>query len=172
MKRLVNPYIGLEGYDCFGCSPHNPHGVHMHFYEDEATGDIVSLWQPTQHHQGWIDILHGGVQCVLLDEICGWVVFRKLQSAGVTVKMETRYKRSVSTRGGSVQLRARIKEQRRSLVTIEAEIFDSEGNLCTLCTCQYLVYGRERSARDFHFRPCLAEGEEIRFSEQMPLEKK
>ena len=83
-------------------------GVRMEFYED---GDeIVSIWKPRPEYQGWIDTLHGGIQAVLLDEICAWVVLRKLQTTGVTSKMETRYRKSVDTKDSHVVLRAAIKE--------------------------------------------------------------
>ena len=38
MKKIKNPWIGAEGYNCFACCPDNPHGLHMEFYED---GDEV-----------------------------------------------------------------------------------------------------------------------------------
>ena len=86
MKKIINPWKGLEGYNCFGCAPNNEAGVRMEFYED---GDeIVSIWKPRPEYQGWIDTLHGGIQAVLLDEICAWVVLRKLQTTGVTSKMK------------------------------------------------------------------------------------
>ena len=79
MKKIINPWKDMEGYNCFGCSPDNEAGVRMEFYED---GDeVVSIWKPRPEYQGWLNTLHGGIQSVLLDEICGWVVFRKLQSA-------------------------------------------------------------------------------------------
>jgi hypothetical protein len=82
MKKIINPWKDLEGYNCFGCAPNNEAGVRMEFYED---GDeIVSIWKPRPEYQGWIDTLHGGIQAVLLDEICAWVVLRKLQTTGVT----------------------------------------------------------------------------------------
>lgn len=91
MKKIINPWKGLEGYNCFGCAPDNEAGVRMEFYED---GDeIVSVWKPRPEYQGWIDTLHGGIQAVLLDEICAWTVLRKLQTTGVTSKMETRYRK-------------------------------------------------------------------------------
>ena len=44
MKKIINPWRNHEGYNCFGCSPDNPVGLHMEFYED---GDyIVSTWHP------------------------------------------------------------------------------------------------------------------------------
>ena len=76
MKKIINPWKDLEGYNCFGCAPNNESGVKMEFYED---GDeVVSIWKPRPEYQGWLNTLHGGIQSVLLDEICGWVVVRKL----------------------------------------------------------------------------------------------
>lgn len=120
-KKIKNPWIGREGYNCFGCAPHNEYGLKMEFYEE---GDkVVSLWQPSPQYQGWIDTLHGGIQAVLLDEICAWVVLRKLQRAGVTSKMETRYMKPVSVRDENLRLEALIVEQRRNLVTVDAYIY-------------------------------------------------
>ena len=34
MKKIINPWRNQEGYNCFGCSPVNPIGLHMEFYED------------------------------------------------------------------------------------------------------------------------------------------
>ena len=74
MKKIQNPWLHKEGYNCFGCAPGNEAGLKMEFYED---GDeVVSIWHPGPQYQGWIDTLHGGIQSVLLDEICGWAVFR------------------------------------------------------------------------------------------------
>ena len=67
----------------------------MEFYEDG--NEVISIWKPQPQFQGWIDTLHGGIQAVLLDEICAWVVLRKLQTTGVTSKMETRYMKPVNT---------------------------------------------------------------------------
>ena len=29
MKKIINPWEGLDGYMCFGCAPNNPLGLHM-----------------------------------------------------------------------------------------------------------------------------------------------
>lgn len=117
MKKIINPWKGLEGYNCFGCAPNNEAGVKMEFYED---GDeVVSIWKPRPEYQGWIDTLHGGIQAVLMDEICAWVVLRKLQTTGVTSKMETRYRKSVDTKDSHIVLRASIKEVKRNIVIVE-----------------------------------------------------
>ena len=86
MKKIINPWRGLEGYRCFGCDPNSPQGLRMEFYEE---GDeVVCRWRPRPEFQGWVDTLHGGIQATLADEISSWVVFRKFQTSGVTSKMQ------------------------------------------------------------------------------------
>ena len=58
MKKIINPWEGLDGYMCFGCAPSNPMGLHMEFYEDGD--DIVAYWEPEAHYQGWLNT-SGGV---------------------------------------------------------------------------------------------------------------
>ena len=31
MKKIINPWRNHEGYNCFGCSPDNPIGLHVKF---------------------------------------------------------------------------------------------------------------------------------------------
>lgn len=157
IKKIINPWTGVEGYNCIGCSPDNPIGLHLCFYEDGD--DIVSRWKPTANYQGWLNTLHGGIQALLLDEICGWVVTRKLQTAGVTSKMETHYKRPVSTNDKEITIRAHIREQKRNIIIIDATLADSKGNICTEATCTYFAFSREKAEKDMHFRPCELESE-------------
>lgn len=157
MKKIINPWKKTEGYNCFGCSPNNPVGVHLEFYED---GDeIISTWQPRPEYQGWLNTLHGGIQSVLLDEISGWVVFRKLQTGGVTSKMETRFRKSISTNEPFLTLRASLREQRRNLAIIDAKLYNSQGEVCTEATCTYFTFPREKAEQDMHFHGCHTEDE-------------
>lgn len=48
MKKIINPWRNHPEYNCFGCCPENPIGLHMEFYED---GDyIVSTWHPQRNY--------------------------------------------------------------------------------------------------------------------------
>lgn len=156
MKKIINPWKNMEGYNCFGCSPDNEAGVRMEFYED---GDeIVSIWKPRPEYQGWLNTLHGGIQSVLLDEICGWVVFRKLQTGGVTSKMETRFRKSISTNDTHLVLRASLREQKRNIAVIEARLYNSMCELCTEATCTYFTFPQEK---EMCFHHCDVEPDEI-----------
>ena len=103
MKKIINPWKGLDGYMCFGCAPENPQGLHMEFYEDGE--DIVAFWEPESHYQGWLETLHGGIQTTMMDELAGWVVLRKLQTSGVTSRLDARFLKSISTREPRLMIR-------------------------------------------------------------------
>lgn len=98
---------------------------------------------------------------MLLDEICGWTVFRKLQTGGVTSKMETRFRKSISTHDTHVVLRASVREQKRNLVIVEARLYNSEGELCTEATCTYFTFSKERAEKEMCFHHCEVEPDEI-----------
>lgn len=126
MVEIFNPWEGMEGYNCFGCSSQNPIGAHMRFFDTnpgERLGYIFSAWQPTQNHQSWINTLHGGMQATLLDEVCGWVVFAKLKTSGVTAKMEIKYKRPVSTINGPLLLKAELISLKHRVAVVEGQIW-------------------------------------------------
>lgn len=162
MKKIINPWKGLKGYYCFGCSPENPLGVKMEFYED---GDeIVSFWKPKPEYQGWLDTLHGGIQAVLLDEICAWVIVRKLQTTGVTSKMETRYRKSISTNDTFLEIRASIQEQKRNIILVKATIYNSAKEICTEAVCTYFTFSKEKSQQEMFFISCEVEETEINHS--------
>ena len=157
MKKIINPFINLEGYNCFGCAPNNPFGVKMEFYEDGE--EIVCHWTPRSEYQGWLDTLHGGIQSVLLDEICAWVMMRKLQTAGVTSKMETRFLKPVSTNDSQITLRAYITEQKRNIIIIDATLENSTGEICSQSRCTYFAFPQEKAKQEMFFSGCLTEGE-------------
>lgn len=156
MKKIINPWIGKEHYDCFGCSPNNPIGLHLEFFEDGD--DIVSKWHPETHYQGWIDTMHGGILSTLIDETCGWVVSRKRQCSGFTTQMNIKFRKAVSTKENILTIRARIIEQRRNLLFISAELLNTAGELCVEGNVTYFMLGEEKS-KEMGFEYCAVEGE-------------
>ena len=158
MKKIINPWKDVEGYFCFGCAPQNEAGVKMEFYED---GDeVVSYWKPEAKYQGWINTLHGGIQAVLLDEICAWIIVRKLQATGVTSKMETRYLKPIATTDSFLEIRAQIKEKRRNIILVDACIMNSKGEVCSKATCTYFTFPPEKAAQEMKFMGCEVEEED------------
>lgn len=158
MKKIKNPWVHREGYDCFGCCPDNPLGVHMEFYEDG--NDIVSYWKPQTHYQGWINTMHGGILSTLIDETAGWVVFRKMQTSGVTSKLEIKYKKPVMTTEPMLTLRGHIVSQLRNLVTIEVTLQNAAGEVCTVGQAVYYTFPQDK-AKEMGFDTCEVEEEDV-----------
>jgi uncharacterized protein (TIGR00369 family) len=160
MRKIKNPWLQKEGYHCFGCCPDNPAGVHMEFFED---GDeVVCFWLPQAHFQGWVDTLHGGIQSTLIDEIASWVVFRKLQTTGVTNKLEVKFMKPIMTTENQITLRARLVEMKRQVAFIEVKVYNSQEELCTEGKAVYFTANQEK-AREMGFSTCELEGEELLF---------
>ena len=157
MKKIKNPYFGLEeqGYNCFACCPNNPFGLKMEFYEDGD--DIVCLWNSHTNFQGWLNTLHGGIQSTLMDEIGGWLINRKLQTAGQTVQLAMRYRKPVPTGENiTLEIRGHIKEMKRNLAFIEASL-SYNGEVCSTCEMTYYCFSKDVSAEKFFFKGCELE---------------
>ena len=153
MDKIKNPWLHVEGYSCPGCCPTNEKGLRLEFWEDGE--DIVSHWMPDDSYQSWKNTLHGGIQCLMLDEVAGWVVFRKLQTMGVTSKMETKYIKPM-TITDMVEMRARITRQMRNVVFIDAELWQ-RGELCSKATVTYFCSTPEATRQAYGFTGCHLE---------------
>ncbi len=145
MKKLTNPFIGTEGFHCYGCAPGNHHGLQMEFYEDGEF--LVSEWNPKEFLQGYGNVLHGGIQTTLMDEIASWVVYVKAKTAGVTASLEVKFRKAAYVNRGKLKIRAKLTEIDKRFAYIDAEIFDNEGDKCSEAQLRYYVFP-EKTARE------------------------
>jgi acyl-coenzyme A thioesterase PaaI-like protein len=148
-KKIRNPFSGMRGYNCFGCSPDNPIGLRLNFVEEGEY--ITATWLPEEHFQGYHDLLHGGIQSTLMDEIASWFVYVKMKTSGVTSRLEVKYKKAVFINKGSIKLRAKLLSHRRNLVDIAVELFDNDGQLCATGVVQYFTFSKELSKEKYFY---------------------
>jgi uncharacterized protein (TIGR00369 family) len=149
MTKLKNPYADYPGYDCFGCSPANPYGLRMEFYKE---GDeVVCRWDPPEHFQGFHNILHGGIQATMMDEIASWVVFVMLDTAGVTYQLNTRFRKPVMISKGSITIRATLVRQQKRIAEIEARLYDGDQVLCAESQVNYFILPRDKAVDEMHY---------------------
>ncbi len=149
MRKIKNPYDGLEGYNCFGCSPKNPCGLKMEFFEDGH--EIVCTWNPQDHFCGYGTILHGGIQSSLMDEIASWVVFTRLGTAGFTSSLKVRFLRQVHTDRGPLSLRAVLIKKEKNIANISVRLFDAGGTLCADGEIKYFTLSETLARKKFHY---------------------
>ena len=149
MKKIKNPYPKLSEYNCFGCSPDNPCGLKMNFYEDGEY--IISRWTPQINFQGYINVLHGGIQTTLMDEIASWLVQVKIKTSGVTMKLESRFVKPVLMNKGEILLKAKLIEERKRFAKVFVQLFDSDNIMCTEATITYFVFPENIAKKEFNF---------------------
>ena len=149
MRKIKNPYAEREGYNCFGCSPKNEHGLQMEFYDDEEF--VISNWEPKTYLAGYGNILHGGIQSLIFDEIASWAVYVKVKTAGVTATLNVKYKSPVFTDKGKILIKAKLIDQNRRFATIHTELFDADGKICSEAEVKYFLFPLEIAKRKFHY---------------------
>ena len=151
MRKIINVYQHDDPaqYQCIGCSPHNPIGIKLEFWDDGE--GLYAEWDPRAEFAGWVNVLHGGIQATLLDEIAAWVVYTKCETAGVTAEMQVKYKDTVYLDQGRVIVRGKLLEQNKRLATIQAQLFNSAGKLCTEATLKYFIFPEKIAREKFHY---------------------
>lgn len=62
MKKILNPYLNKEGYNCVCCAPNNPVGLHLEFWEEGE--DVLTIWNPGENYQA------GSTPCMAESSVC------------------------------------------------------------------------------------------------------
>ena len=158
MRKIKNPWLHRVGYNCFGCAPDNPIGLHMEFFEEGE--QVICFWRPQEHFEGWVGVLHGGIVSTLVDETAGWVVTRKLQGAGMTSRLNMRFHKAIMSNEVQLTIKAHLVEQRRNIATIEATVENAHGEVCAEGEAIYFVLSDEKSA-EMGFEHCGVEGDNL-----------
>lgn len=113
----------------------------MQFIEDGE--NILCDWEPRGFLQGYFNVLHGGIQATLMDEIAAWLVQVKLKTAGVTSKMDVRLKHPVPINEGPLHLVARLQKKRRNLADVCVELYNPDGTLAAEGLITYYTFSEE-----------------------------
>jgi uncharacterized protein (TIGR00369 family) len=138
---IKNPFkvqSNSEEFNCFGCSSSNEIGLQMAFFD--CGNSIEAYWMPKKHFEGFQNVLHGGVQASLLDEIAAWVVFVKCETAGVTKALDIRYHAPVYISDGKLRLVGKIIKTEEKLAVIHSELYNIDKKLCAEARIEYYIF--------------------------------
>ncbi len=151
MKKIINPYAntGRKDYQCFGCSPNNERGLKLSFYLEGE--EVVAKWNPQNWMEGYTNVLHGGIQATLLDEISSWVVQTQCHTVGVTTSMEISYRKPVLISEGEITLRASLAKTTSRMAEIDAKLFSHNGQLCAQATVKYFLMPADKAVEQFYY---------------------
>lgn len=103
---------------CFGCGKENPIGLKLHFDWDGKTARTE--FTTSAVHQGWTDVVHGGIILSILDEAMSYAaIFHGAYC--VTAKMEGRMK-SPAPVGQPLVVTAHVTKNSKRLIEAKASI--------------------------------------------------
>jgi uncharacterized protein (TIGR00369 family) len=105
-----------DGY-CFVCGPKNPIGLKLHFDFNGKT--IKTEFTPQKEHQGYLNIVHGGIISTLLDEAMVKLAL-SMEIPAVTAHMEIRFKKALKV-GEKLTVQAEILSETKKMLQTYAK---------------------------------------------------
>jgi uncharacterized protein (TIGR00369 family) len=98
---------------CFACGEHNPIGLHLSF---EWDGEVLhAAFVPRKEHQGYKDVIHGGIITTVLDECMAQAAIKGQGHMAATVEVKVRF-RSALMAGEETSVEARITGARHGVM--------------------------------------------------------
>lgn len=120
--------------------------------EFQKIGDlIVSYWTPKDAFQGWTNILHGGIQATLMDEIGSWFAIVTAQTSGVTTHLNVKYRKAVAMDKGPIKLEASLHEFHGRIMVVQVKLYDGAGTLCSEAQASYYMMDPDKARDQFEF---------------------
>lgn len=132
---------------CFLCGTENDAGLGARFFELEG-GEVVCVFTPADHHQGYPGRLHGGISSAVLDETIGRAI--SIEEPGtwyVTVELTVRLRKPVPV-GEELRALGRVTSGSSRLFEGTGEILLPDGSVAVEATGRYMKLPAERIASD------------------------
>jgi len=138
IREIENIFLDFPGYGCFACDPRNELGLRLKFFADDEKGEVFTKISPESHLEGFPGILHGGIQCALMDEVAFWTMFDKYQKIALTTNINMDFMRPV---GASKELTVigAVDNENGSTISVNVRIIDSTEKVCTKSRIDYVI---------------------------------
>jgi acyl-coenzyme A thioesterase PaaI-like protein len=112
---------------CFICGKRNPIGLKAEFDIDKDNLRLTGRFTPRREHEGYKDIMHGGLASALLDE----AMVKLLWEVGIpAVSAELRIRlRKPARVGERLTIKGWVKSDKGRVILTSAELRDAAGGL-------------------------------------------
>lgn len=137
-REIKNVFVEMPENSCFACHPENKIGLKLKFFADDEKGEVYTLIRPQECFSGFPGILHGGIQCTLLDEVAFWTMFDRVGKIGLTTKVEIEYLK-VAEIGRTLEVRGKVLKVKGRVVVVESTIVDGKSEVCTKGKISYFL---------------------------------
>lgn len=142
IREIENIFLDFPDYGCFACDPRNKLGLRLKFFADDEKGDVFAKFTPEVHLEGFPGILHGGIQCALIDEVAFWTMFDKFQKIALTSKLDMEFLRPVDGKS-ELTIRGKVTESDGRKVRVQVALLNNKNKVCTKSTVDYTITNRE-----------------------------
>ncbi len=106
----------IDDHYCFVCGKKNPIGLKLDFSFDGKT--ITTEFVPQKEHQGYFNIVHGGIISTLLDEAMVKLAI-EMGMPAVTAHMDIRLRKALDV-GKKITVRAEILKDTKKILEVYA----------------------------------------------------
>lgn len=109
---------------CFACGESNPIGLHLSFSKNGSF--VEAVFTPTEFHQGYPDIVHGGIVTTLLDEAMAYALeFDGYR--GVTARLKVTFLKPLRPRN-EYRIMGYLGKIRGKIARAYSEVRDNDDN--------------------------------------------
>jgi uncharacterized protein (TIGR00369 family) len=109
-----------DNQHCYVCGKKNPLGLGVDFEIDRQARAIRANFRPSEDHQGYESIVHGGILSSLLDEAMAKLAY-SLGIPAVTAEITVKFKAPAAP-GDELHVSGRLIEETKKLILAEATI--------------------------------------------------
>ena len=139
---------------CFICGLSNVAGVQVKYYECENTAGervLLGLINPKEEHQSYPNRMHGGVAAAILDESIGRALWLEREEWGVTMELNTKYRKPTPL-DRALYIEGKLTKVSSRGFDAEGKLFyiDDDGNqvVCVTGNGRYMVLPVEQIAQE------------------------
>jgi acyl-coenzyme A thioesterase PaaI-like protein len=132
----VGPEIPIATSDlCFGCGKNNPHGLKLEFHWDGKMAKAE--FTPNKYHQGWKDVVHGGILTTVMDEAMGYAAYyERIPCVSGIIEVRLRQPAHV---GDPLTVTASVTKKARRLAMTAAKITKRDGTVVAEAKATQLI---------------------------------
>lgn len=145
-EPVAVPWSVLPDYRCFGCSPHNPHGLGLRF-ANHPDG-LQTTFRFDRGFESYPGVVHGGLVSTICDETMGNLLVLADGRSAFTVAMKMRF---ISPLAIGVEYRCvarlRANQPDPDLIHAAAEVLDADGAQMATASASYQPVSMERARR-------------------------
>ena len=128
---------------CFACGEDNPIGLKLNFsYDGEQ---VKAKFIPGIYHQGWGNIIHGGILYTLLDEATAYAVLCHGVGSCVTVKSQIKFT-SKAPLEKPIQISAQVTKSSRRLIETKGILYLKDNTVVAEIKSLFYVRGYTNKA--------------------------